>query len=108
MAEENKGYAGSAVALSFFLGGLIGAALAILYAPWEGAQTRSKLKDLTEEMKGKSGTLSEEWKEKAATFIEKGKEFVEQKKGMLSSAFDAGKEAMKKEKEELTQTEETV
>jgi hypothetical protein len=30
---------------------------------------------------------------------------VEQKRGILSSAFDAGKEAMKKEKEELTQPE---
>jgi gas vesicle protein len=106
MAEENKGFAGSAVALSFILGGLVGAALAVLYAPWEGAQTRGKLKNLADDMKGKSGTISEDWKEKAATFIEKGKEFVEQKRGMLSSAFDAGREAMKKEKEELTRPEE--
>jgi gas vesicle protein len=105
MAEENKGFAGSAVALSFILGGLVGAALAVLYAPWEGAQAREKLKELADEVKGKSGHLSEDWKEKATTFLEKGKEFVEQKKGILSSAFDAGKEAMKKEKEELTQTE---
>ena len=54
----------------------------------------------------KSGHLSEEWKEKAASFIEKGKEFVEQKRGILSSAFDAGKEAMQKEKEEITRAEE--
>ncbi len=105
MAEENKGFAGSAVALSFILGGLVGAALAVLYAPWEGVQARGKLKELADEVKGKSGNLSEDWKEKAATFIEKGKEFVEQKRGILSSAFDAGKEAMKKEKEELIQTE---
>lgn len=107
MAEENKGFAGSALVLSFILGGVVGAALAILYAPWEGRQTRDKLRDLTDEMKEKSGHLSQEWKEKAATFIEKGKEFVEQKRSVLSSAFDAGKEAMKKEKEELTRTEES-
>ena len=105
MAEDNKGFAGSAVALSFILGGLAGAALAVLYAPWEGTQARGKLKELADEVKGKSGHLSEDWKEKAATFIEKGKEFVEQKKGILSSAFDAGKEAMRKEKEDLTHTE---
>lgn len=104
MAEE-KGCSGSALVLSFILGGVVGAALAILYAPWEGDRTRGKLKDLAEEVKEKSGHLSEDWKEKAATFIEKGKEFVEQKRGILSSAFDAGKEAMTKEKEELTQTE---
>jgi gas vesicle protein len=107
MSEENKGFAGSALALSFILGGVVGAAVAILYAPWEGKQARVKLKDLTDEMKEKSGHLSEEWKEKAATFIEKGKEFVEQKRGILSSAFDAGKEAMRKEKEEIFGTEES-
>ena len=106
MTEECKGFAGSAVVLSFILGGVVGAAMAILYAPWEGTKTREKLKDLTDEMKEKSGHLSEEWKEKAASFIEKGKEFVEQKRGILSSAFDAGKEAMQKEKEEITRAEE--
>lgn len=104
MAEE-KGCSGSSVILSFILGGVVGAALAILYAPWEGNKSREKLKDLAEEVKEKSSHLSEDWKEKASTFIEKGKEFVEQKKGILSSAFDAGKEAMKKEKEELTKAE---
>jgi gas vesicle protein len=106
MAEENKGFSGSALVLSFILGGVVGAAVAILYAPWEGRQARGKLRDLTEEMKEKSGQLSQEWKEKAATFIEKGKEFVEQKRTVLSSAFEAGKEAMNKEKEELTRNEE--
>jgi gas vesicle protein len=106
MAEECKGFAGSALVLSFILGGVVGAAAAILYAPWEGIKTREKLKDLTDEMKEKSDQLSEEWKEKATTFIEKGKEFVEQKRGILSSAFDAGKEAMRKEKEEISRTEE--
>lgn len=104
MAEE-KGCAGSALVLSFILGGVVGAALAILYAPWEGNKSREKLKDIAEEVKEKSGLLSEDWKEKAATFIEKGKEFVEQKRGVLSSAFDAGKEAMMREKEELTKPE---
>jgi gas vesicle protein len=104
MAEE-KGCSGSAVVLSFILGGVIGAAAALLYAPTEGARARGKLKDFTEDLKEKSTHVSEDWKEKATAFIEKGKEFVEQKRGILSSAFDAGKEAMRKEKEDLAQTE---
>ena len=106
MSNDNRGFSGSAVVLSFILGGVVGAAMAVLYAPGEGTQTRGKLKDLTDEMKEKSGHLSEEWKEKAATFIEKGREFVEQKRGILSSAFDAGKEAMRKEKEDISRPEE--
>ncbi len=105
MAEESKGFAGSALALSFILGGVVGAAVAILYAPWEGRQARGKFKELAEEVKDKTGGISGEWKEKASSFIEKGKEFVEQKRGILSSAFDAGLEAMKKEKEDLKNPE---
>jgi gas vesicle protein len=102
---EDRGCSGSAVVLSFLLGGVVGAALAILYAPWEGSKSREKLKDFADEMKEKSDHVSEEWKEKAATFIEKGKEFVEQKRGILSSAFDTGKEAMMREKEDLRKSE---
>jgi gas vesicle protein len=101
MAEDLRGSSGSALILSFIMGGVVGAAVAILFAPWEGRQTRSKIRDLAEEVKDKSGHLSDEWKDKATVYIEKGKEFVEQKKSALSSAFDAGREAMKQEKEEL-------
>jgi len=105
MAEESKGFAGSALVLSFILGGVVGAALAILYAPWEGRQTRGRIRDLAEDVKEKTTTLSGDWKEKASGFIEKGKEFVEQKRSALSTAFDAGLEAMKKEKEDLQNPE---
>ena len=101
MAEDLRGSSGSALILSFIMGGVVGAAVAILFAPWEGQQTRNKIRDLAEEVKDKSGHLSDEWKDKATVYIEKGKEFVEQKKSALSSAFDAGREAMKQEKEEL-------
>jgi gas vesicle protein len=96
------------VVLSFIMGGVVGAAVAILFAPWEGRQARGKIRDLAEEVKDKTGHLSDEWKDKAAVYIEKGKEFVEQKKSALSSAFDAGREAMKQEKEELIKTEEAI
>ncbi len=101
MAEDMRGSCGSSLILSFIMGGVVGAAVAILFAPWEGRQTRNKIRDLAEEVKDKSGHLSDEWKDKASVYIEKGKEFMEQKKSALSSAFDAGREAMKQEKEEL-------
>ena len=45
MSEKNSGE----VLLSFILGGLIGAAVGILFAPSSGKETRKKLKDLGEE-----------------------------------------------------------
>lgn len=103
MADNNS--SGSSLVLSFILGGVVGAAVAILFAPWEGRQTREKIKDLADEMKDKTNQFSGEWKEKASGYLEKGKEFVEQKKSALSSAFDAGREAMKQEKETLAAAE---
>ena len=44
MSNENNGFTGSAVVLSFILGGLVGAAMAILYAPWEGNSDPGKAK----------------------------------------------------------------
>jgi gas vesicle protein len=90
------------------LGGVVGAAVATLFAPWEGRQTREKIRDLADEMKDKTNQLSGEWKEKASGYIEKGKEFVEQKKSALSYAFDAGREAMVQEKENLAAEGESV
>jgi gas vesicle protein len=104
MAEGNRECSGSSLILSFIMGGVVGAAVAILFAPWEGRQARSKIRDLAEEVKEKTGHFSDEWKDKASVYIEKGKDFVEQKKSALSSAFDAGREAMKQEKEELAAT----
>ena len=103
---DNNSCSGSSLVLSFILGGVVGAAVAILFAPWEGRQAREKIWGLADEVKDKTGHLSDEWKEKASTYLEKSKEFVDQKKSALSSAFDAGREAMKQEKESLAVTEE--
>jgi gas vesicle protein len=105
MAENNT-CSGSSLVLSFIMGGVVGAAVAILFAPWEGRQTREKIRGLADEMKDKTTHMGEDWKDKATSYLEKGKEFVEQKKSALSSAFDAGKEAMQQEKEDLAATTE--
>lgn len=71
--EQQNNYAGSSLALSFTVGGLVGASLAILLAPWEGRQTREKIRELAGEVKEKSSQLSSQWKEKTSAFLEKRK-----------------------------------
>jgi len=61
---ENKGSESSI--LAFILGGLIGASLAILFAPAAGKETRKKLKILLEQLDDDGRELYEEFKDKAA------------------------------------------
>ena len=64
MEEENNGFAKSSLALSFTAGGIVGAALAILYAPSEGRQTREKIKELAEEAKEKTNQFQKRGKKR--------------------------------------------
>jgi len=96
---KDDGYSSGSVLLSFLLGGVVGAGLALLFAPQSGRETRQKIKDLTDDVKEKSAEYVNQVKEKAASLVEEGKGYYEEKKSVLKSAVEAGKEAYEKEKE---------
>ena len=98
MGHEDNGYGVGAVILSFFIGGIIGAGVALLTAPKTGEETRKMIKDLAEETKEKVEGYIGEVKGKATTYVEKGKGFIEKEKNIISKAVEAGKEAYEKEK----------
>lgn len=99
--SENRGSTTIEVTLALLLGGLIGAGLALLYAPQTGEETRKRLKEtadkLKEQFKEKGGTINEY----AAEGVQKVREFVEEKKADVTAAYEAGKEAFKREKARL-------
>jgi gas vesicle protein len=105
MASDDRGYSAGLVVLSFFIGSLVGAGLAVLLTPAAGRETREKITGWADTSKDRITGLGEELKEKAAHVFEHGKEYYEQKKQILSSAIEAGKEAMEKEKSRLSATE---
>lgn len=98
--EEGRHNVGSII-ISFFLGGLVGAGVALLLAPKSGREAREQIKDLAKEVKEKTGTYVEHVKSKAATVLEKGKELIEKEKSVVSSAIDSGIEAYEKERQKL-------
>ena len=89
MAEE-KGFSGSAMILSFLLGGAIGAVLGLVLAPTAGQEARERLKKIAEEASGK-----------VKETLEGGKGLLEEGRSIIAAVYEAGKEAMKKEKEKL-------
>jgi gas vesicle protein len=100
--REEGGYSSGSMFLSFLLGGIVGAAVALLLAPESGRDTRHKIKEFTGDMKDKVRDYAGDVKGRVSTTIEKGKDLYEEKKSTITKAVEAGREAYDKEKERLS------
>jgi gas vesicle protein len=105
MADDRDSGA-SSVVLAFLLGGLTGAALALLYAPRSGRETREMLGEKIRESAEKGRELRDEALAKgreladdAAEYIERQKEAALEKKSRFMAAVDAGRQAYREEKD---------
>ena len=81
MARDEGAGAGS-ILLAFILGAVSGAAVALLYAPATGRETREYL-----------GERAREGRQRAAEAAEKGREFLNQGRDTITTAIDRGREA---------------
>jgi len=98
MAAEDNGYSAGAVAFAFLAGAIIGAGAALLLAPQTGAETRTMLKGYAKKAEEEAIEQAQEAKQTFEKAIEQGKQFINEKKTVLTAAFEAGKEAMRKER----------
>jgi gas vesicle protein len=101
MGREESGV-GSVVS-SFFLGGLIGAGIALLIAPSTGKETREQIRGLAGNVKEKADDYFDQIKEAVTSTLEDGKGLVEEKKRLITSAVQAGIDAYEKKKEEMAE-----
>ncbi len=99
---KDEGYSSGSMLVSFLLGGLVGAGLALLLAPQSGEETRKKIMDLAEDVKDKTTGYVDKTKETISSYVDEGKGLYEQKKSIVKSAIEAGKEAYEREKERLS------
>lgn len=99
--SENRGSTTLEVTLALLLGGVIGAGIALLYAPQTGEETRKKLKETADKLKEQFKEKGDTVKEYTADVTSKVREFVEEKKADVTAAYEAGKEAFKREKARL-------
>ncbi|MGA7103862.1 MAG: YtxH domain-containing protein [Candidatus Deferrimicrobiaceae bacterium] len=96
MANENCNAGG--VFMAFLAGGLIGAGLALLYAPVSGTEARVKINEVVDDMKKKTEGWGVDIKKKVDSFME-------EEKAIIKAAYDAGRDAMEKEKAKYTKDE---
>ncbi len=107
MATEDRSTTGtSGIILSFMLGALSGAALAILFAPRSGRETRELLGDKLRETAERSRRLGEQAVEKgreiaedATGYLDRQREALERRRDRLAAAVEAGRQAFKEEKD---------
>ncbi|MBM4431006.1 MAG: hypothetical protein FJ026_11770 [Chloroflexi bacterium] len=99
MSNESKG--GAEFLAGLIIGGLIGAAAAILLAPQPGDETRAQLREKGIELKERVIELSEEARKKAEEWQEEGRAVLETQKARVEEAVEEGKKAAAQKKKEL-------
>jgi gas vesicle protein len=85
MADNGSNVGGILVA--FMAGMVVGAGVALLYAPQTGKETRRMLAKKAEELKDEAEEIVDD-------VLEKGKKVLKEKKEQFDAAIEAGKEAM--------------
>jgi gas vesicle protein len=101
MTEEKNSVDTGTILMAFLAGAAVGTGLALLYAPKTGKELRDRIADLTDDAVDKIKTYVTEAQDRIKTTLDEGKELLKEKKSVLSSALEAGKEAMEREKESM-------
>jgi gas vesicle protein len=100
MANDQSGASAGSVALAFLSGALLGAVTAFLMAPQPGRDSRERLLGYARRTGDDLRELSEKATERWEDVVAKGCEFVEEASSAVKEAFDAGRDAMRREREQ--------
>jgi len=109
--REEDHYLATSV-ISFLAGGLIGASIALLFAPQSGEYTRREMREKAErtiikmhrmedELKGTMSNLIQAIRLKANQLLAEGKDIAEDKRQEILSAIAVGKKALEEERSKL-------
>jgi len=82
MARDDEGAGAGSILLAFILGAVSGAAVALLYAPASGKETREYL-----------GERAREGREKAAEAAARGRDVITQGRETIATEIERGREA---------------
>ncbi len=101
--DEHQRVSGAAVVLAFLGGAAVGAVAAFLMAPQSGRESREQLKTYArragENLREATDKAGHTWQ----TAVEKGRDVVQEQKTILKEALDAGRDAMRRQREQAEQ-----
>jgi len=81
----------------FLLGGVLGAAAALLITPKTGRETREILAERGNEVAKRAQAMATDAQGRAGEWFDKSRELFEEQTQRLMTAFEAGKDAMRDE-----------
>jgi gas vesicle protein len=99
---DDRGNSLGAVGLAFLAGGLVGAAVALLLAPQSGRESQEQLRRYARRAEDTVHELADKATQALDQAVDKGREYVEEKKSILTEAVAAGRSAMQWERERLS------
>ncbi len=85
--------------ISFFLGGVVGASIALLLTPQAGIRTRRQLREASADARSRAGAYYNQVRDKMGDAVGRGRDLVSDRTPLLSAAIEAGREAYEKEKQ---------
>lgn len=88
----------AAVLLAFLSGAAMGAVAALLLAPQTGDESHDQLRRYARRAENDLRDLAGRAGEAFEDVVDQSKDFVEAKRSVLREAFDAGREAMRRER----------
>jgi gas vesicle protein len=86
---SHNGNSAGNVLMAFAIGAIAGAAVALLYAPASGEETRRKLAQKARDGRERAGSMARE-----------GREFVNRQRETLTTAVEKGREAFQQARKE--------
>ncbi|MBE0425990.1 MAG: YtxH domain-containing protein [Nitrospirae bacterium] len=103
------------IGVAFLLGGLIGAAIALLYAPKSGRETRKDIAKTARRVKSETSDLIEDTvegiqdfagdiKDKVTHIIERGVELSDNAKNEILKSLEHGQKAIEKQRKRITES----
>lgn len=99
---ESEGHVWTNVLAGAAIGFVVGASLALLFAPKSGADLRSDIGDAVDGLKDKAEQMLDELQGSAAELVNRSKDALEQTRENIVRSVEAGKEAYVQKKDELT------
>ena len=96
---DDRGPSSATVLLGFLTGAAFGAMAALLLAPRSGRESRELLRGYAQRVEDTLRELAGEASDTLDEAVEQGRDFIESKKSVLREALDAGREAMRQERE---------
>ncbi len=99
MASDNDGVSVGTVLLAMIAGAMAGAVAALLLTPQSGQESRDQLRTYARRAEEGLRDVGETAGREFERVVHKGREVYEENKSVMTEAFDAGREAMRRERD---------